>query len=133
MLVEQKYMYIPTVVKCNTVMKQITTLFAVLRRCLYSIDQKILLGFCSYTRTQMLSYQVRAILQQYLLLSNVISRILCSERYICKYTLYFRLIQSHLTKLKAFFPSIFLFKIKTLGKHYTFTHVHKEFVWFQRN
>ena len=38
-------MYIPTVVKCNTVMKQITTLFAVLRRCLYSIDQKILLGF----------------------------------------------------------------------------------------
>ena len=38
-------MYITTAVKCNTKMKQITPLFAVLRRCLYSIDEKLLLEF----------------------------------------------------------------------------------------
>ena len=58
------------------------------------------------------------------LLSNVTSRILCSEQYICKYTLYFRLLQSQLTKLKASFLLFFLFKIKTLGKHHTSTHAH---------
>ena len=58
------------------------------------------------------------------LLSNVISRILCSELYICKYTSHLRLLQSQSTKLKAFFPFIFLFKIKTLGKHHTSTHAH---------
>ena len=100
-------MYITTAVKCNTVMKQITTLFAVLRRCLYSIDQKILLEFL------LLYAYIDAVLSSKSnnwLLSNVISRILCSERYICKYTLYFRLIQSHLTKLKAFFLLFFYLK-----------------------
>ena len=73
--------------KVYTVVKQITTLFAVPRRCLYSIDQKILLGFLliyAYTDAVLSSKSNN------LLLSNVISRILCSEWYICKYTLYFR-------------------------------------------
>ena len=101
-------MHITTAITCNTVMKQITTtLFAVLRRCLYSMDQKILLGFL------LIYAYIDAVLSSKsnnLLLSNVISRILCSERYICKYTLYFRLIQSHLTKLKAFFLLFFYLK-----------------------
>lgn len=81
-------------------MKQITTLFAVLRRCLYSIDQKKLLEFLliyAYIDTVLSSKSNNW------LLSNVISRIPCSERYICKYTSYFRLLQSQLIKLKAFF------------------------------
>ena len=92
-------MYVTAAVKCNTKMKQITTLRAVLRRCLYSIDQILLLEFLliyAYMDTVLSSKSNNW------LLSNVSSRILCSERYICKYTLYFRLLQSQLTKFKLF-------------------------------
>ena len=84
-------MYITTAVKYNTEMKQITTSFAVLRRCLYSIDQKLLFEFLliyAYMDTVLSSKSNNW------LISKVISRILFSERYICKYTLYFRLLQS---------------------------------------
>ena len=46
-------------------------------------------------------------------------------------------ISKPINQIKAFFSFIFLFKIKTLGKHYTSTHAHvhaeKEFAWFQNN
>ena len=84
-------MYITTAVKCNTEMKKITTLFAVPRRYLYSINQKILLDFL------LIYAYIDAVLSSKSnnwLLSNIISRILCIEQYICKYTLYYRLLQS---------------------------------------
>ena len=67
---------------------------------LYLIDQKILLEFLliyAYMDTVLSSKSNNW------LLGIVISRILCSERCICKYTLYYRLLQSQLTKLKALY------------------------------
>ena len=74
------------VVKCNTKMKQSTALSAILRRCLYLIDQKLLLEF-------LLIYAdmdtVLSSKSTNWLLRNVAGHILCIEQYICKYTLYY--------------------------------------------
>ena len=74
------------VVKCNTKMKQSTALFAILRRCLYLIDQKLLLEFL------LIYADVDTVLSSKStnwLLSNVASHILCIEQYLCKYMLYY--------------------------------------------
>ena len=82
-------MYITTAVKCNTKMKQITTLFAVLRRCLYSIDQKLLLEFLLiYAYTWILFYEVRATigyLVMSLAVSSAVNGMFVNTRYIFDY------------------------------------------------